>query len=216
VFREQGHAELVYKTVPTILHRFPAEDDLYALWRLGAALDRIDLWAWVPPGRPEPLSRVRSRALRRAVAAGVVVEQGLARLPEFWAALAENLRSRHGVPPVHSLAEISLLAARFPDEIRLYTAADGEGTLLAGALTYGTPGAVHVQYSSPTLAGRARGALDAVYEAVIADASAAGLPTSFGASTDAGGTVLNTPLYYFKASFGAASLAHQFFKVSLG
>ena len=213
--REQGYGELTYKSVPTLLQRLPSEDDLYALWRLGAALVRTDLWAWVPATRSQPLSRQRRRALARAASAGVTVEQGGERLPDFWTALTDNLRERHGVDPVHSLAEIALLAERFPDQIALYTAVNKGGDLMAGALSYLTPGAQHIQYSSSTVSGREIGALDAVYEHIVESAAARGLPTSFGASTEAGGTILNTPLYYFKASFGATSLAHQFFKLML-
>ncbi|HEX6489375.1 MAG TPA: GNAT family N-acetyltransferase [Candidatus Dormibacteraeota bacterium] len=216
VLQGDGHDQLTYKSIPTLLHRFPTEDDLYALWRLGATLARTDLWAWVPAHGRRSMSRVRQRALRRAAEESIVVRQDdLRRLPEFWDALGENLRARHGVSPTHTLDEITTLVDRFPDRIALHVGVDPEGALLAGALTFQTPGAVHIQYSSPTEAGREVGALDAVYDSLIRAASAAGLATSFGSSTEAGGQVLNTSLYHFKATFGAASLAHQFFTLPL-
>src|SRR5579862_8120217 len=41
--RGQGVKTLLYKPVPHIYHRMPAEEDLYALFRLGARLVRRDL-----------------------------------------------------------------------------------------------------------------------------------------------------------------------------
>lgn len=213
--RSRGHDVLLYKAIPTILQRLPSEDDIYALWRLGATIERTDLWAWVPANRPHSMSYDRRRALRRATDNGVVVDGALERLPEFWAALTRNLTTRHGVLPAHSLPEISMLIERFPESIALHVALGPDRQLLAGAVTFRTPGALHVQYSSPTPVGRAIGALDAVYEYIASDASAAGLATSFGSSTESEGLVLNTALYYFKASFGAASLAHRFYRMAL-
>ncbi|MDE6160856.1 MAG: GNAT family N-acetyltransferase, partial [Muribaculaceae bacterium] len=40
--RAQGFRRLLYRPVPHIYHNYPAEDDIYALWRMGAAADAIN------------------------------------------------------------------------------------------------------------------------------------------------------------------------------
>jgi hypothetical protein len=63
--------------------------------------------------------------------------------------------------------------------------------------------------------GRRLGALDRVLEAVMAQARAAGRWLDFGASTEQGGAVLNEGLVDFKESFGARTVVHQGYELSV-
>ena len=69
---------------------------------------------------------------------------------------------RHGRRPVHSLEEISLLAARFPDELKLYCARDADGAVAGGVVIFATPVVAHTQYIASSETGMAGGAVDAV------------------------------------------------------
>ncbi len=61
-----GFQEWVYKTIPTIYHRGPAEEDRYALFLAGAALSRRDVLAVVDPRNRLPYQERRGRAINRA------------------------------------------------------------------------------------------------------------------------------------------------------
>lgn len=210
-----GLRRLRYKPVPRMYHRLPAEDDLYALFRVGARRYRCDLAAVVDLGnRPAPSKR-RKRCLRAALASNVLVQEGSQRLAEFWALLEDNLARKFRVRPVHTLEEMQVLLGRFPDHIRLVTAVASE-QIVAGLLLFAMPTAVHTQYICASEPGYALHALDAVIEHSIAAASMGPARWfSMGISNEANGWVLNDGLYRFKTEFGAGAVAHEFYELDL-
>jgi hypothetical protein len=210
-----GARRLVYKAVPTIYHRSPAQDDLYALFRAGARRIRCDLSTCIDlRARLEPSER-RRRAARKAARAGLAIVSGRDVATDLWTVLDDNLRRRHGVRPVHTLAEIELLAGRFPDEIAFVAARLGEETV-AGVVLFRDRSTVHAQYIAASERGHALNALDLVFEHCIADAAAAGARHfDFGISTESQGTVLNDGLYRFKSEFGGAGIVYEFYELDL-
>ncbi|MEO8629046.1 MAG: GNAT family N-acetyltransferase [Betaproteobacteria bacterium] len=212
----QGKRLLRYKVVPSIYHRMPAQDDLYALFRLHARLYRRDLSCAIDLQARGEVSERRRRGLKKARnAGGLEIEYGFAAGREFWNVLRENLASRHDVNPVHTFEEIALLQAQFPDQIELVVAKQGTN-VVAGVLLFETDRVSHSQYTASTETGRDLSALDAVFEAVIARAAAAGRRYfDFGVSTKQDGTELNEGLYAFKAGFGGAGVVHDFYEIEL-
>lgn len=212
--RADGVRRLVYKTVPAIYHRLPAEEDRYALFRLGARLVRRDVLSAIPPGARGPLTKGRRHALARARRRDDVAVSPSGDWAAFWKILTERLSDRHGVAPTHALDEIRRLAAAFPDRIRLL-AGRRDGALAAGAVLYETDTVVHAQYLAATAAGRECGLLDLVCEEAIAAAAAAGKWFDFGSSTEAAGRVLNEGLAAYKEAFGARTVVHDFYEIDL-
>ncbi len=210
-----GYRELRYKVVPHIYHRMPAQDDLYALFRLGAKLYRRDLSCAIDlAARATPTKR-RQRSLKKALASGISVSESFNPIRDFWIVLEENLMSRHATKPVHNIPEIENLKQRFPEQIRLISAMH-ERKVMAGILMFCTGRVFHSQYIASSSAGRENGALDAVFEAAIALAADGGACFfDFGISTEDGGLVLNEGLYTFKTEFGGAGVAHDFYKLDL-
>ncbi len=211
--RERGITRLLYKAVPHIYHDAPAEEDRYALFRAGARLYRRDVTCTVALNRKLPFQERRRRGAKKARAAGVMVSQG-PDLAAFWSILEDNLKQRHGVKPVHSLAEIQSLHARFPDHIKLF-AAYREGTLLAGALIYQHRRVAHAQYISAGEEGKRLGALDLVFDHLIAEYSGGHDYFDFGISTEEQGRVLNVGLSEQKEGFGGRAVVHDFYELHL-
>jgi hypothetical protein len=211
-----GAQRLLYKTVPHIYQQRPAEDDAYALFRLGAKLVRRDLSCSIDlAGAREPSER-RRRGLRRAQREGVAVVAGNACLPAFWQILSETLKARHASAPVHSLGEIELLAGRFPDHIELLAATVGD-RLIAGSVLFKTPRVSHVQYTAASDEGRRVCATDLITEVAIERAAAEQRRYfDFGISTEQGGRVLNEGLHQFKAEFGGGGVSYDFYLLELG
>jgi hypothetical protein len=214
-YRAAGAHVLRYKAVPAMYHRWPAQDDLYALFRHGARLYRRDLSAAADLSRPQPWSERRRRAARRARDAGLNVVEGREQLVRFWPVLTQVLEARHHVQPVHTLADMQLLAGRFPDQIR-FVGAQRQDRLLAGVVLFVSDRVCHAQYSVASDAGTEAGALDLVFEAAIEKART--LQRSwfdFGVSTEQQGGVLNGGLHEFKAGFGAGAMVYDFYEVAL-
>jgi len=212
---ERGYKRLQYKATPLIYHLSPLQDDLYALNRLGAKRYRCDLSSCIDLSERMKVSNRRSRGLKRAVESGVEIDSGLAFISDMWKVLAENLRDKHGISPVHSLDQISLLTQRFPDQIKLVVGRS-QGIIVAGVVLFCIGHTVHAQYIASTRQGQEISALDAVLERCIEDASDQGARFfDFGISTEVGGNLLNEGLYRFKSEFGAGGVIHEFYEIEL-
>lgn len=214
-YRKLKYHQLVYKAVPTFYQRRPAQDDLYALFRVGALRTRCDLSSTIDLGNRGALSERRRRSLKKALKAGVTITSGAKYLPALWEVLTENLALKHGVAPVHSLGEIASLMERFPGNIDCYCCALDE-EILAGVIVFSTPMADHAQYIASSGKGYEVSALDAVFEHCIAKSQQLGKRWfDFGISTEASGTQLNEGLYGFKTEFGAGGFVHEFYEIKL-
>jgi len=214
-FRLRGIERLVYKPVPNFYHRTPAQDDLYALYRLGATLTRRDLSCTIDLQHRLAVSERRRRSLKKAIKSGVEIVEGSKYLPKVWDVLVENLANKHGVNPVHSLDEILLLADRFPEQIRCICA-QLDGKVVAGLLLFITPTTYHAQYIASCETGYVVSALDLVFEYAIKSASEQGRRWfDFGVSNENQGTVLNDGLYQFKSEFGGGGTVHDFYELKI-
>jgi hypothetical protein len=215
VYRGQGFQRFLYKPVPRVFQTVPSEDDLYALFRLGADRCRCDLSAAIDLSRRARISQRRARRLKQATRIGMVVHRDLKYLESYWSILTENLAERHGKTPVHSIGEIRDLAMRFPEEIVL---ASGhlDTELVAGAVLFKMRNTVHTQYLASNARGKETAALDYVIEDCIQHALAAGTQYfSFGISTEQDALVLNDGLHAFKTKFGAGGIVHEIYSVTL-
>lgn len=211
-WRGQGVRGLRYKTMPSIYHRLPCEDDRYALWRCGAELVRRDALAVIgptaahwPPRRRRAITHVMRQRPGLALSAHA---GGGALWGEFWPLLTEQLQARHGSRPAHTQGEIGLLAQRFPAEIGLHLARC-EGRVVGGLVLFECPTVSHLQYMAANEEGRRVAALDLLLEQAIACAQAGGRWFDFGHSNEDEGRSLNTGLAFYKESFGASTVVHD-------
>ena len=215
---DHGARVLRYKAVPRIYHRAPAEDDLYALFRLDATRTRCDLSSTVDlvASLPLPASDRRRRTLKKARAAGLALEEGgpeLAR--ELWPVIEAVLSARHGTRPVHTLAEIESLIERFPQAIRVAVARH-EKRVVAGTVLFISGETTHTQYLASDETGHALGALDLVIDAQLGVARERGARWfDFGISNENQGRTLNHGLHRYKSEFGAGGTVHEFFELAL-
>ncbi|MBI3185472.1 MAG: GNAT family N-acetyltransferase [Myxococcales bacterium] len=214
--RRAGIRKFIYKAIPHIYHRQPAEEDSYALFRMGFSLSRRDLSQTVDLRASPAPRRTKGRkwSLNRAKKNGLTPVESRDFAP-FMALEAEVLRERHGVSPVHSGEEMSLLASRFPENIRLFTVSRGD-QLLAGVVAYDSGVAVHAQYIAASDAGRELGAADSIIDHLLTRVFQDRRFFDFGISTVEEGRVLNAGLAQWKESFGARATAYDFYELKLG
>ncbi len=212
----QGIDRLVYKALPHIYHSAPAEEDLYALYRMGARLFRRDVSAAIYMPRAERLGywRMRSRKIRKAESAGLTVQRSYD-FDTFMELQSEVLHEKYNVKPVHTPDEIKRLALLFPDNIKLFTASDSESRLVAGVIVFEHRETVHAQYNANSNQGKGIGALDLVYEHLIKDVYQDKTYFDFGISTENEGLHLNEGLAKYKESYGARAFVHDFYELNL-
>lgn len=214
-YHARGYARLLYKAVPNFYHQVPAQDDLYALFRLGAQRIRCDLSSTIDLQHRMPVSKRRRRSLNKAIKAGVEIAEGEQYLPDFWGVLTQNLADKHRAKPVHSLAEILLLVDRFPHFIRC-VCAHMNGQVIAGIVLFITPTSHHAQYIAASDMGYQTSALDMVFEHAIKLAANDNKRWfDFGISNENQGKALNEGLYRFKNEFGGGGVVHEFYELDL-
>jgi hypothetical protein len=206
-------AGLRYKAVPACYHRLPADEDLYALFVNGARLARQDLTSVIALADAPAWAKGRTHSLSKARRSGVEVAQS-GDYADFHACLSEALAA-HGASPVHSVAELELLATRFPDRIRLY-AARLDGQAVAYVWSFDTGQTAHTQYMAARPAGRDVGALDAIVARLQFEDYADRRYLSFGISTEDGGRVLNRGLVAQKEMFGGRAMICPAFEWEFG
>lgn len=215
--RNEGFKEFYYKQVPTIYHLCPAEEDEYALWRNNAELVVCNISATVPLNHTTlevAFERRRNRGITRAKEQGYEITE-TERPDEFWPIMVNNLRERYDASPVHSLDEMKLLMGRFPSNIRCFLASKN-GKAEAGAIVYITQQTIHVQYAHATSDGKAEGALDLLYSALIETFKKDGFHYfDIGTSNEDGGRYLNENLIAQKEGFGARGIAYKQWRFSI-
>ncbi len=208
-----GVSSIIYRTIPSIYHRYPAEEDLYVLYRLGATLSARSVATVVPCGERLTFSTLRRRGTKKAQEAGLCVAESLD-YAAFWNILEENLQNRHGVLPVHSLEEIIRLQREFPRYIRLFNVYEQE-TPVAGCVIYDTERVAHVQYIAASPRGKLCGALDLLFHTLLTRLFSNKPYFDFGISTEEGGRTLNTGLLFQKEGFGGRAVVYDTYEWKL-
>lgn len=205
-------AVLHYKTIPSIYHQQPAEEDRYALFRAGAVLTRRDVLSVVPRDGRLKYQERRARGVKAAAKAGAEVVESQDFGP-FWRVLEATLRERFGARPVHSLEEINVLHSRFPESIRLFEARV-EGQTAAGCVIFETARVAHVQYIATSESGKKIHGLDAVFDHLLRNVYPDKHFFDFGGSNGDAGDMLNKGLVEQKEGFGARTIVHDYYALT--
>lgn len=208
-----GIQEITYKTIPVIYHRFPAEEDRYALFLHNAVLYRREVLSVVNLAAELPLQERRRRGKQRAMKRGLRIREST-NLNEFWSILETNLESRHKLKPTHTVSEIQMLREQFPNNIRLFGVFE-KSRMCAGSVLYYTGPTIHAQYIASTDEARQHGALDLLFSALIELGRQQARYFDFGNSNEQEGRYLNRGLADFKEGFGARAICHDFYHLCL-
>lgn len=212
--RAHGITELIYKAIPHIYHRYPSEDDLYALFRLGASVCSCQVASALPLGREWLLNQGARQKIKNAEKIGITVGRS-DDYAAFMEMLSLRLDERYGAAPVHSLDEIRMLAGRFPDNIRLYAARDAAGGMLAGTIVYLTDTVVHTQYIATTPEARHDGTFPSVVACLLENEGKGRGWLDFGTSCEDSGRRLNAGLNAQKYGLGGRPVAYMAYRLKL-
>lgn len=210
--RDNGMERLVYKPMPYIYHRYPCQEDLYALWRNGAKVVRRDVASVVEfIENPIKLPKGRKAQISRAKREGIIVENS-EDFESFIVLENQVLGQYHGAQAVHTGVELQLLHSRFPQNIRLYVAKH-EGKLVAGACLFIYDKMVHSQYMANSDYGRENGALDLVIATMLDEYRDKKIYFDFGTSMTPDG--LNVGLISQKEGFGGRSVVYDMYELNV-
>ena len=212
--KESGFEKVFYKPIPFIYHQRPAQEDLYALFRTTNAkiIGRIISSTIIQSDKIKFIES-RKSGIRKALANDITVKPS-GDLSAFWEILNTNLKNKYGVAPVHTLSEMKLLQAQFPQNIKLYLACKGN-VVLGGTLLYITKQVVHTQYISANVEGKGLGALDLLFDHLINNEYTNYKYFDFGQSTEQMGSILNDSLIFQKEGFGGRGMCYDIYEYEL-
>jgi hypothetical protein len=204
--------KLHLKTIPPIYHTKPAEEIKYALFLAEAKLVRRDSLSVIDLSQKNNFSKIRKRGIQKGILSGLIIKEE-AVFESFWnEILIPNLNERHDAEPIHSIAEMNLLKSLFPNNIRQFNVYYNN-KIVAGTTVFESETVAHCQYISKYEKDENLGSLDFLYHFLITEAFAEKRFFDFGISNEAQGKLLNDGLSYWKESFGASTIVHDFYEV---
>lgn len=212
-WKAEGITTLDYKPLPFIYASRPSQEDIYALFRLGATLAESNLSATIDLTNPVSFNQLQRRHLSKARALNPEIKE-TTDICSFMNMVSECLNSRHDTRPVHSAEEMKLLAARFPENIKFYIARH-QGEDAAGVCIYDTGITAHAQYIATTEAGRRLNLLTPLFDCLIREIYKNRRYFDFGTSCENHGLYLNRGLLRQKYSYGATGVAYNRFLLTL-
>ena len=163
--RKHSIDRFIYKSIPYIYHKKPSQEDVYALFINDAYLFRVDCSTTIDLQNICKMQKGRKAQISKAKRELVQIEKSLD-YENFVKLLNDVLLNRHNVKAVHNAEELALLHSRFPQNIQLFVAKQGE-KLLAATLLFIYENVVHTQYLAVNDKGREIGALDLLIKTLI-------------------------------------------------
>lgn len=211
--RGRGIHTIDYKPLPWIFARYPAQEDIYLLSRMGGRPVEVNLSSTVDLRAPRGFNTLQRRHLRHGLAMNPEMRQTL-RAADFWPMLEACLAGRHGAVPVHTAAEMQMLMDRFPENIHIHMCClDGEPT--AGVCIYDTGIVAHAQYIATTPRGRQTNMLASLFSFLMSGPYAGRRYFDFGTSNENHGRILNEGLLRQKNAYGASGTVFERWIVEL-
>jgi len=210
---ERGIDRLHIKLLPKIYHTLPSDELHYLLFKTKAELTRRDIASVIDAKYKLPVqSSNRKRGLKKGLANGLIVRE-VNDFGDFWnTILIPNLQKAHKTTPVHSLAEITFLKFKFPNNIRQFNVYKDD-KVVAGTTIFDTKHVVHVQYISASDDKQKLGSLDVLFDYLINNIFKTKKYFDFGISNINQGQKINEGLLSWKESFGARTIVHEFYQV---
>lgn len=209
-FKSNNIREVFYKAIPYIYHSYPADEDLYALNINKAKLVRRDVSSTIYMDEKLGFNKSRRRNIKKNKNLGLEIKRSFD-FETFMDILSRNLQKKYRVQPTHTATEIILLASRFPNNIKLFTAELDE-EICGGVIVYTSKNVAHAQYSASTKDGLKMRANDLIYDFLINDYYKDKKYFDFGISTENEGLYLNAGVIDYKERFGARAVVHDFYK----
>lgn len=209
----KGMTKIIYKAIPHIYHRHPAEEDLYALFRNNAILAERNISSAIRIEDPIEYTTLRKRGIKNARQTSLRVNES-DDIELFWKILSNNLNNKYNTTPVHSISEIRYLISLFPHNIKFFSVTDVNNDLLAGTLLFITDRVVHIQYVAATEKGKLNNATDILIDHIIATFAEKSY-FDYGISTEQKGNYLNKNLIHQKEGFGARGIVYDTYSIDI-
>ncbi|SFF25757.1 GNAT family N-acetyltransferase [Thermoflexibacter ruber] len=225
-YQRKEFEKIFYKEIPFFYQKSkPTEPKFYPLSLSNQTLVHLirlcqqDMGAVIDLQSPIHLWHGREQAIKKASHAipplEIIEDSSFTQFEGFWnELLIPQLKNKYGLSPTHTLSEISLLAARFPQNIKQYNVYQ-QGEILAGATIFEDRQVAHCQYVASNNLGKELRATDLLFHYLIKEKYKNFCYFSFGISNEHGSNKVNQGLLQWKISWGAEVCKHLHFQIDL-
>jgi len=225
-YQQQGFQKIIYKEIPFFYQNpKPAKSNFYPISLTSHVLPypislyHQDIGAVIDLQSPIHFWHGRRQGIKKASQLKPPLEiiegNPSAQLALFWnELLIPQLQNKYGLSPTHTLAEIYLLASRFPENIKQYNVY-AQNKILAGTLIFEDRQVAHCQYIASNSLGKKLCVADFLFQYLIKEKYKNFRYFSFGISNEHGSDKINQGLLNWKISWGAKICKHLHFQIDL-
>jgi hypothetical protein len=209
---ENGFETLYLKMIPSIYNSYFSDELLYCAFLTNAILYRRYCLSVIDLKTEFEYSKDRKEAIIRGQKNQLIVKQ-TTDIDGFWnTILIPNLNKKHKTKPVHSLEEMKSLQESFPNNIKLFCCYRND-EMVAGTVIFETELVAHSQYISGNELKNELGSIDFLHDYLIKEVYKGKHYFDFGTSHEENGKKINSGLLYWKESFGAKTVCHDFYEI---
>ena len=212
-FKKHTINKLIYKQIPYIFHLFPAEEDVYALYRNNARILKQEASSLIYLQDKIKFSKGKKCGISKAKKACLEVQESKD-YQSFFEIEKELLQKKHKTKPVHTAEEMEMLSGNFPENIKLFGVFKNN-KMLAGSIIFKNNQTVHTQYIGSDDEGKELGALDYLMDYLINSYYANEKYFDFGISTENKGLHLNEGLIAQKEMFGGRTIIYNTYEMDI-
>jgi hypothetical protein len=210
---EERIKKLDIRIIPTFYNSLPSDELEYILYKAEASLVKRDMILLIDYQNKLRFQKNRREGINKAKRKGLLVKVD-GDYEKFWnEILIPNLKEKYNTSPVHSLDEIKLLAARFPNHIKQVNVYQDD-KIVAGTTVFLTENVVHPQYISGNQNKNELGSLDLLMNDVFDHFKEGRNYFSFNTSSEENGKLLNEGLLFWKESCGARPLIFDNYEIN--
>jgi len=210
---ENKITKIQIKLLPAIYHNKPAEELNYTLFLADAQLIGRETLSVIDLSKPILIASGRKEGIKKGMVNSLEISE-VDVFDDFWNdILTPNLENKYQTKPIHSLQEITNLKNKFPMNIRQFNVYF-KGRIVAGATLFESENVIHSQYISADKNKSEIGSLDFLYHHLITEVFKKKRFFDFGTSNKNQGRMLNKGLSFWKESFGASTIVHDFYEVN--
>ena len=210
---EERIKKLDIRIIPTFYNSLPSDELEYILYKAEASLVKRDVILLIDYQNKLRFQKNRREGINKAKRKELLVKVD-GDYDKFWnEILIPNLKEKHNTSPVHSLDEIKLLAARFPNHIKQVNVYQDD-KIVAGTTVFLTKNVVHPQYISGNENKNELGSLDLLMNDVFDHFKEGRNYFSFNTSSEENGKLLNEGLLFWKESCGARPLIFNNYEIN--
>ncbi|MCH9659849.1 MAG: GNAT family N-acetyltransferase [Bacteroidetes bacterium] len=213
--KDENFTAVTLKLIPQFLQGNYSSAIEYFLFQKNATLIHRDLNLVIDLRNDIDLHRSKRRLVKVLEASPLKVVKSDS-FKEFWEGiLIPVLQEKFDATPVHSLAEITMLHEKFPENIVQYNLEE-DGVVVAGITLFIANGVVKSQYSAAHNRGKELRALELLYVALFETFKKEGYRYfDLGTTTLSGTKDYNTGLTRYKEEFGASPMNLDVYRLTL-